>query len=371
MKKVLVTGCAGFVGSNLVDELLKDKEIEIVGIDNYSTGTPQNLQEAFASGRFQNHIIDLTVGDGPIAKVMEGCDTVFHFAANADIRGGPERRDADLKQNIVATFNVLEAMVKCGVKTILFTSTAPVYGNCKYSPTPEYGPIATQASLYSASKLACEGYISSYCNYFGMESYIFRMVSLHGPRYSHGFAIDFYKKLRANPNRLEVLGDGKIHKSYLHVLDAIRAMLNVLRLKTAQRHEMRTAVYNLGLNEYVEVHEAAKMVAHFMGLKPEIVYQDKREGWPGDLNVYLDCSKILTTGWRPFFGLSQAVKSTIEYLKQREDAESSFAPQSSPIHQSENLQSGCAALPAPDNHVGCSGSCEGKDPRPDAPVCAS
>ena len=159
-----------------------------------------------------------------LSAAMAGADFVFHMAANADVRFGTQHPRKDLEQNTIATWNVLEAMRANGIRRIAFASTGSIYGEPKLFPTPEDNPFPVQTSLYGASKLAAEGLIQAYCEGFGMQGYIFRFVSLLGPRYSHGHVIDFYRQLRAHPEVLNVLGNGRQRKSYLYIQDCIEAM---------------------------------------------------------------------------------------------------------------------------------------------------
>src|SRR5215469_7256313 len=198
MEKIFVTGAAGFIGSSLVDRLLADGK-QVVGWDNFSTG-----QRAFLKGGAEkNPHFTLVRGDnlrlGSLTAAMAGCDTVFHLAANADVRFGLEHPNKDLQQNVMATFNVLEAMRANGIKTIAFSSTGSVYGETAVIPTPEDAPFPIQTSLYGASKLACEGLIAAYAEGFGMRGYIFRFVSILGQRYTHGHVFDFVKNLAKDP----------------------------------------------------------------------------------------------------------------------------------------------------------------------------
>ncbi len=216
--KILVTGGAGFIGSHLVDELIRSDH-HVVVYDDFSTGFKRHLEQSMNSGRAE--IVQADILDGErLARAMDGTTTVFHLAANADVRGGKADRKIDLKQNIIGTHKVMEAMVKSGAKNIVFTSSATVYGEPDCFPTPEdYAPL--QTSLYGASKLAAEAMIQAYSEYFGITSHIFRFVSWIGERYSHGVVFDFINKLRSNPEQLEILGDGNQKKSYLHVEDGV------------------------------------------------------------------------------------------------------------------------------------------------------
>src|SRR5436305_6331592 len=211
--RCLVTGAAGFIGSNLVDRLLSLGH-EVTAFDNFATGQREFLADAMKSPKFrlvEGDLLDLPA----VTKAFAGSDFVFHLAANADVRFGTQHPRKDLEQNTIATFNVLEAMRANGIRRIAFSSTGSIYGEPEVFPTPEACPFPVQTSLYGASKLAGEGMISAYCEAFGMQSYIFRFVSILGERYTHGHVFDFYKKLAANPNEIEVLGNGKQRKSYL------------------------------------------------------------------------------------------------------------------------------------------------------------
>ena len=202
MERIFVTGAAGFIGSNLVDHLLASG-CEVVGWDNFSTGQHRFVEAASARYRLiEGDNLDLD----QLTRAMAGCDTVFHLAANADVRFGLEHPSKDLNQNTIATFNVLEAMRANGIARIAFSSTGSVYGEATVIPTPEDAPFPVQTSLYAASKVAGEGMIQAYCEGFGFEGYIFRFVSILGERYTHGHVFDFYKQLRDHPNRLKSAG---------------------------------------------------------------------------------------------------------------------------------------------------------------------
>ncbi|OFW14934.1 MAG: nucleoside-diphosphate sugar epimerase, partial [Acidobacteria bacterium RIFCSPLOWO2_02_FULL_59_13] len=275
--RVFVTGCAGFIGSNLVDVLLHEGH-EVVGYDNFSTG-----QREFLVSASRNALFRIVEGDcldiDTLAAAMKGCDFVFHLAANADVRFGREHPRKDLEQNTLATFNVLEAMRDNGMKSIAFSSSAVALGESRVIPTPEDCPLPVQTSLYGASKMACEGMISSYTEGFGFEGYIFRFVSLLGERYPHGHVFDFIRALRRDPTRLRILGDGRQRKSYLHVQDCIQAMLHVIRLRTALAARHRVEVYHLGCPEYIEVSESAHWICGRLGLDPKFEYSGGERGW--------------------------------------------------------------------------------------------
>src|SRR6202050_151394 len=213
----------------MVDRLLLACH-SVVGFDNISTGQRRFLQSAMLHPQFTFHQADL-LDRRTLAQAMCGADLVIHFAANADVRFGTDHPRKDLDQNTIATWNVLEAMREAACKRIVFSSTGSIYGEPEIFPTPERCPFPIQTSLYGASKLAAEGLIQAYCEGFGIQGYIFRFVSILGPRYTHGHIIDFYKQLMDHPSLLKVLGDGKQRKSYLHVDDCVRAILHVTGLE--------------------------------------------------------------------------------------------------------------------------------------------
>jgi UDP-glucose 4-epimerase len=320
MKKVLITGGVGFVGTNMVHMINgRYPSCHCVIFDNFSTGSKDNIQCQLLPTPAENTYIvgDLThdIPDQSLCQAMAGSDIVFHFAANADIRNGPTHRQRDLDQNIQATLNVLEAMVATGVQKIVFTSTAPVYGEHPEIPTPEDASFPVQTSLYAASKLAAEGYITSFCNYFGLTAYIFRPVSMLGPYYSHGHVIDFVRQLQAHPDYLDILGNGRARKSYIHVTDACNAMLHVVN----HPNKSPVQIYNLGLPEYITVEESARIICREM-THPESLtdlrFQSKEErGWPGDVPfVYLNVERLLLTGWKPTHTLRDAIRDTVLWL---------------------------------------------------------
>ncbi len=246
--KFIVTGCAGFIGSTLVDRLLSDGH-SVIGVDNFSTGQHRFLEGALSNPNFTLFQIDLLDLDA-LKNAFAGGEAVFHLAANADVRFGTDHPRRDLEQNTIATYNVLEAMRANGIKRIAFSSTGSVYGEAPVVPTPENGPFPIQTSLYGASKAACEGLISAYCEGFGFQSWIFRFVSILGERYTHGHVFDFYQKLKADPTCLPVLGNCKQCKSYLNVQDCIDAIL-----LSMDRATEKVNIFNLGEGGYCKVND--------------------------------------------------------------------------------------------------------------------
>jgi UDP-glucose 4-epimerase len=312
--KYIVTGAAGFIGSSLVDRLLAEGH-DVIGIDNFSTGLKEFLCNANANPRFA--LIDGDLSDpSTLATALPGADAVFHLAANADIRGGLTHPRKDLEQNTLVTFNVLEMMREAGVRRIIFSSTAAALGEPEVFPTPETCAIPVQTSLYGASKMACEGLISSYCEGYGFEGYVFRFVSLLGPRYPHGHVFDFVRKLRVDPTRLDILGDGRQRKSYLHIEDCLDALLLICEEKRTAKYTRRHfEVYHLGVPDYCSVEQSAGWISAELGLTPHLEYSGGERGWIGDNPfVFLDVSKAMATGWAPKHSIEQSVRGTARWL---------------------------------------------------------
>jgi UDP-glucose 4-epimerase len=308
--RATVTGAAGFIGSTLCDRLLGEG-CEVVGFDNFSTGQRRFIEDATKHPRFQ--LIEGDVLDpSALDTALKGAEIVFHLAANADVRFGIDRPDRDLEQNTIATFNVLEAMRRNGVRRIAFSSTGSVYGEPDVFPTPENAPFPVQTSLYAASKLAGEAMISAYCEGFGFQAYLFRFVSILGERYTHGHVFDFYKKLLHDPNELPVLGNGQQKKSYLYIQDCIDAIL--LALENARGS---VNIFNLGADEYCQVNDSIGWITQHLKLKPRLKYSGGERGWIGDNPfIFLDCSKMRSLGWKPKLTIKEGIIRTLDYLQQ-------------------------------------------------------
>ena len=310
LKYAAVTGAAGFIGSTLVDSLL-NQGIEVLGIDNFSTGRKEFLEKALNNPKFTLLKEDIYLGEN-LSNVFSGMDAIFHLAANADVRFGPDHPDRDLEQNTIATHKVLEAARIAGVKKFIFSSTGSVYGEAKVVPTPENAPFPIQTSLYGASKLACEGMIAAYSESFGMQVWIFRFVSILGPRYTHGHVYDFYKQLAEHPDKLTVLGNGHQKKSYLHVSDCIAAIHLALKYPSS-----RVNILNLGIDAYCEVRDSVGWITNEMGLNPEITFGTESKGWIGDNPlIHLDTKKIRSLGWTPKFSIADGVRETVRFLRE-------------------------------------------------------
>jgi UDP-glucose 4-epimerase len=308
LKKVVVTGAAGFIGSTLVDSLL-NRGISVLGIDNLITGRLEFLSQARSNPKFTFLEEDLYLSKN-LPIVFSGMDAVFHLAANADVRFGPDHPRRDLEQNTISTHNVLEAVRIAKVKKFIFSSTGSVYGEAEVIPTPEDAPFPIQTSLYGASKLACEGLISAYAESFGIQTWIFRFVSILGPRYTHGHVYDFYQQLMKDPKRLTVLGNGHQKKSYLHVSDCVSAIHISL-----EKSSKPVNVFNLGVDGYCEVRDSVGWITSEMGVNPEINYGEESKGWIGDNPlIHLDTQRILNLGWSPRYSIEEAVRDTVSYM---------------------------------------------------------
>jgi UDP-glucose 4-epimerase len=310
VRRALITGGAGFIGSTLADRLSADR-VEVVVYDDLSRG-----RREFVAGALARDGVDLVQGDvldgDLLRRSLEGCDTVFHLAANADVRHGFEHPTLDLEQNTIATSVVLEAMRAAGVTRIAFASTGSVYGEPEVFPTPETCAFPVQTSLYGASKLAGEGLIQAYAHGYGYVGVIFRFVSILGERYTHGHVFDFCRSLRRDPTRLRVLGDGRQEKSYLYVGDCVSAMT----LAMDQRLDPGTVrVYNLGTDETIVVDDSIATITARLGVAPELEYTGGVRGWIGDSPlIHLDCGRIRSLGWRPTLTIPDAIGRTVDWL---------------------------------------------------------
>jgi UDP-glucose 4-epimerase len=282
----------------------------VVGYDNFSTGQEGFLAQARESRHFR-----LVRGDvlNPqiLGEAMRGAEFVFHLAANADVRFGTAHPAKDLEQNTIATHNVLETMRQHGVRRMAFSSTGSVYGESPVIPTPEDAPFPIQTSLYAASKLAGEGLIAAYCTGFGFQSYIFRLVSILGERYTHGHVADFYRQLRAHPDTLTVLGDGRQRKSYLYVRDCVDAML----IATGRSGDS-VNIFNVGHDAYCQVNDSIGWICTALGVTPKVEYLGGDRGWAGDNPIiFLDTRRIRALGWRPTLSIQEGVIKTLQYLR--------------------------------------------------------
>ncbi len=307
--KIIVTGGAGFIGSHIIDRLLLRGD-EVIVIDNLSSGKMDFLKEHVEKPDFEFIRLDLLDLE-ELKASLKDADAVFHLAANPDVRLGASDTRVHLEQNIIATYNLLEAMRINKIRNILFTSTSTVYGEATLIPTPEeYGPLVP-ISLYGASKLACEALITSYCSTFDMNSWLFRFANIVGPRGTHGIIVDFINKLRKNPGSLEILGDGKQRKSYLHVYDCVAAILFAME----KSNEM-VNIFNIGSEDTINATEIGEIIVEEMGLEDvDFNYTGGSRGWKGDVpRMMLSIDRIRSLGWKPVYNSEKSVRDAARSL---------------------------------------------------------
>ncbi|RKX99650.1 MAG: UDP-glucose 4-epimerase [Spirochaetes bacterium] len=306
--KAFVTGGAGFIGSHLVDALAV-RGCEITVYDDFSSGREEFISKHKEKDYFALVKADL-VDIKKLESAIEGHDVVFHLAANADVRAGARKPDI-AKKDILASYNLLDAMRKKDIDKIVFSSSSTVYGETPVIPLPEdYGPLLP-ISVYGAAKLAAEGLISSFCHTFDMKSWIFRFANVVGPRSTHGVIFDFINKLRKNPNELEILGNGKQKKSYLYVSDCVEGMFYGFENAGEQIN-----LFNLGSDGSTDVNRIAEMVVDEMQLKNvKFRYTGGDRGWKGDVPKFqFDIAKIKELGWKPQYNSDEAVRKAIRDL---------------------------------------------------------
>ena len=305
----LVTGGAGFIGSHLVDSLVaQGKSVRV--LDNFSSGREEFLAHHKSTTNVEIFRADLLDPES-VKNAMQGINTVHHLAANPDIRLGTEVTDTDLRQGTVATYNVLEAMRCEGVSRISFASSSAIYGEASIMPTPEtYGPVKP-ISLYGASKLASEALITAWCGTFGAKAWVHRFANIVGPRGTHGVIFDFIHKLKNDPTRLEVLGNGLQEKSYMSAEDCVRAMVHLVGNTSEDVN-----LYNLGTGDTCSVRRIAEIVVEESGLEGvSIEYTGGDRGWAGDVpKTSLDVEYLFSTGFVPEMQSEAAIRHTARAL---------------------------------------------------------
>lgn len=304
----VVTGGAGFIGSHLVDALVKRGE-EVLVLDNLRTGRAENIRKHLEEGTARLIRADIT-GSG-WEKECHGAARIYHIAADPDVRESAVNPGQQLSNNVVATLRVLEAMRWQGIPEIVFTSTSTVYGEATSIPTPEdYAPLMP-ISVYGATKLAAEAMISAYCYSFGIRGVVFRFANIIGERANHGVCWDFIQKLRRNPEELEILGDGRQTKSYLEVHACVEGMLYA-----AERAEGLFDVFNIGSEDWIDVRSIAEIVVEEMGLDGvRFRFTGGERGWVGDIpRMLLSVEKLKSLGWRPGIGSKESVRLAVRAL---------------------------------------------------------
>jgi UDP-glucose 4-epimerase len=307
---ILVTGGAGFIGSHLVDRLVGEG-FRVRVVDNLSSGRRENIRRHLDSGS-----VELIVGDlkdpGVALKAVEGVGTVFHFAANPEVRVSTTNPGVHFNENIVATFNLLEAMRRRGVGEIVFASSSSVYGEPEEIPVGEDAPVRP-VSVYGASKASCESLIHAYTRLYGFKAVVLRYANIVGPRLRHGVVWDLINKLRANREELEVLGDGRQVRSYLHVGDAVEATLLAWE-KGGEAYN----VFNVGNEDWITVDEIVGLVLEAMGIREvRLLYKPVAHGvgWPGDVKrIALKIDKLRELGFKPSKNSRESILETARVL---------------------------------------------------------
>lgn len=312
-KRLFVSGGAGFIGGHLVSWLLEDAAIErVVVFDNFTSGHRSHLKENLADARLK--IIEGDVKElNAVVAAMEGCDTVFHLAANPDISKAVTQPDIDFWEGTYLTQNILEGMRVNGVGKIFYMSGSGVYGeNSDVAFTESYGPCIP-ISTYGASKMACEGLVAAYCHMFELVGRAFRFANVVGPRQTHGVGYDFVRRLKADPTRLRILGDGTQKKSYIHVEDVLAA-IRVAEERATGKYD----VFNVATNDYITVAEIADLALKVNSLsRGEVTYEftGGDRGWKGDVPIVrFDCSKIKALGWKARRTSAEAVTDAMKAM---------------------------------------------------------
>lgn len=309
--RFFITGGAGFIGSHLVDSLLEQGHTVTV-YDNLSSGD-ENFLKQHTNNPNYTFIKEDLLESKALHKALKDHDVVFHLAANPHVRLGETQTDLDLKQGVLATYNLLESMRKHNIKKIVFSSSSVVYGETPGHPLPEtFGPTLP-ISLYGAAKLGSEGLITAFCGTFDFQAWIYRFANVVGSRGTHGIIVDFIHKLNNNPTSLEILGDGKQQKPYLHVSDTVKGILH--GYNHAHQH---INIFNLGPDTNTTVTHIAEMVVEEMKLtKVSFNYTGGKRGWKGDVPFFqLDATKIKQLGWKETHTSDEAIRKAIKEVLQ-------------------------------------------------------
>lgn len=302
MGGILITGGAGFIGRHLADFFLREGE-EVSILDNFSSSCRESVDA-------RARIIEWDVRREINPCLLDGIDAVFHFAAEPDVRKGQADEKICFENNVLGTKNVLEACAKAGVGRFVFASTAAVYGNNSGVPASEES-APCPISNYASSKLRGEGMCAEFTERYGMKTSVLRMGNIIGERSTHGVVFDFYRKLRADPRKLEILGSGRQTKSYLHVSDCISAIGKIME-KQGKNFE----IYNVGSAESASVDEIARLVANEIGARPEFIYSGGEAGWAGDVaRTLISVKKTEGLGWVQKVPLDEGVRRCVSWLR--------------------------------------------------------
>jgi len=308
--KILVTGAAGFFGSNLCAKLLEDETNFVIGLDNFINGRHDYIDNLNREKGFKFYELDCRDTEKLLGSISEEVDMIVHLAANSDIAAAIKDPTIDFDLGVRTTEAILEFARLRSIKRFLFSSGSGVYGEGQNKVFTEYSSTSQPVSTYGASKIACEALISAYAFMFHIKATVFRFCNLVGPQQTHGVVFDFIKKLRSTPTKLEVLGNGNQEKPYLDVSDAICAMISVI-----ERQQSNFEVYNVSNTDSISVKWIAEQVVAIMGegkTGVDIVYQNSEMGWLGDIPKYrMSSEKMSKNGWQPTLTSIEAVRSSI------------------------------------------------------------
>jgi len=305
----LITGGVGFIGSHLAARLLARGD-QVVVYDNLSAGSIDRIESCLSDPRFQfvkGELLDFQ----QVSHVVKGAEIVFHMASNPDISKSMIQTDLDLRLGVMTLYNVLESMRLSGCNKVFFPSGSGVYGDVGPTPTSEDFAPMRPVSMYGASKLACEAMISAFCHMFDMQAWIGRLANIVGSRQTHGVILDFVKKLERDQKRLQILGDGKQSKPFLHVSECVDAIQTMI-----EKSKETINVFNVAPDDSIEVREIAQIVVEEMGLTGiRFEYSGGKRGWKGDVPVVrMDTTKLRRIGWMNKLSSGEAVRLAAQEL---------------------------------------------------------
>lgn len=310
--KALVTGGAGFIGSHLVRRLLREGN-EVIVVDNFTLGSQERIDEFMSNPNFKFYLIDINNIEEFCEKLKdEKIDVVYHLAANSDIQKGGQNPSVDYTDTFMTTLGVLELMRRNSITNLFFSSTSAIYGDEKGILMTENLGGLKPISYYGGAKFASEAFISSYTHMNDFNTMIFRFPNVIGPSLTHGVIFDFKRKLEANPNELEILGDGTQTKPYVYVLDLIDAIMMMTKEISAGVN-----VYNIGVETATNVKTIADIVCEELGYNNvEYKFTGGNIGWKGDVPKFqFDLTKIHDAGWRASHTSDEAVRETVKSIK--------------------------------------------------------